>query len=94
MKIVVFTALGCLFWLIPLAAATRIFWRIGFYEHGFGFNYDSLPLIGLPICMIAVTLLLAYRAKRRPLSGVAIVASCSLAFVVAFCWLGIWGQGV
>jgi len=94
MKVVLLTALGCIFWLFPLAAAVSLFWRFGVYEDGFGFNYDSLWLLGLPICMIAATLLLGYRAKRRPLPGVVIVGSSALAFVAAFCWLGVWGQGV
>lgn len=94
MKAYILSALGCTFWFAPLVLATSLFWRFGFYEDGFGFNYDSLPLLGIPLSMIGLTLILTSAASRRPLSGVVIVGCSSLAFIAAFIWLGIWGQGV
>lgn len=94
MKTYVLSALGCLFWLAPLLLALSFFQRFGFYEDGFGFNYDSLPLIGIPFSMIGLTLILARAARRRPLPGSLIVGSSSLAFIAAFFWCGIWAQGV
>lgn len=94
MKVMALTVAGCIFWLVPLVAAIRLFWQLGFYEDGFGFNYESLPLLGIPIFMIATTLVLARLASRRPLPGIATVVSSSIAVVAAFFWLGVWGQGV
>ena len=94
MRVIILTALGCLFWLMPLAAAVSVFRRYGLYQDGFGFNYDSLPLLGIPASMIGLTLLLAYLSNRRPLPGILIVGSSSLSFVAAFCWVAIMTQGV
>jgi hypothetical protein len=71
-----------------------MFWRHGFYEEGFGFYYDSLPLLGIPLLMIGLTIILTRAASHRPLPGIVIVAWSSLAFIAVYCWLGIWGRGV
>jgi hypothetical protein len=71
-----------------------MFTRYGFYEDGFGFNYDSLPLLGIPVSMIGLTLFLAHLANRRPLPRILILGSSSLSFVAAFCWVAIMTQGV
>ena len=94
MKTYILSVLGCMFWLAPLILATSLFWRFGFYEESFGFDYDSLPLLGIPLSMIGLTLILARVARRRPLPGIVIVGCSSLAFIAAFFWLGIWGKGV
>ena len=94
MKTYILTALGCLFWLAPLLLALSFFQRFGFSEDGVGFNYDSLPLLGIPLSMIGLTLILARAARRRLLPGSVIVGSSSLAFIAAFFWSGIWAQGV
>ena len=87
-------ALCCRFWLVPLAQAVRIFWRFGFYQEDYGFNIDSLPLLGIPLVMIGLTVALGQPARTRPLPGVVIVGSSTIAFVAAFCWLGIFFKGV
>jgi len=94
MKTYILSALGCIFWLAPLVVAASLFWRFGFYEDGFGFNYDSLPLLGIPLVMIGLTLILTRMARRQPLPGIVIVGSSSLAFCAAFFWFAIWGKGV
>jgi len=71
-----------------------VFRRYGFYEEGLGFNYDSLPLFGIPVLMIGATLFLGYLANRKPLPGILIVGSSSLSFLAAFCWVAIMTQGV
>lgn len=88
------SAVGLIFWLAMLALSTALFWRHGLYEDGFGFYYDSLPLLGIPLLMIGLTVLLARAASQRPLPRIVIVGCSSLAFIAACCWLGIWGQGV
>lgn len=94
MKTYILTALGCVFWLVSLSLATGVFWEYGFYEDGFGFNYDSLPLLGIPLLMIGFTLIIARAARYRQLPVVVIVGSSSAAFAAAFFWLGIWTKGV
>jgi hypothetical protein len=94
MRTYILTAFGLIFWLAPLVLATAMFWQHGFYEEGFGFYYDSLPLLGVPLLMIGLTIILTRVASQRPLPGIVIVACSSLAFIAAYCWLGIWGRGV
>jgi hypothetical protein len=87
-------ALGCLFWLVPLVQAIRIFWRYGFYQDDYVFNTDSLPLLGIPLIMIGLAVALGYLARTRPLPGVVIVGLSTITFVAAYCWLGILFKGV
>lgn len=44
--------------------------------------------------MIGLTVALGQPARTRPLPGVVIVGSSTIAFVAAFCWLGIFFKGV
>jgi hypothetical protein len=94
MRTYILSALGCVFWLVPLILATSLFWQYGFYEDGFGFNYDSLPLLGIPVSMTGLTLLLARFARHRPLPGIVPVGASLLAFCAAIFWLATWGKGV
>jgi hypothetical protein len=94
MKLLLLTTLGCIFWLLPFAAAVHPSVRYGFYEDGFGFNYDSLPLLGIPILMTCLTLLLAYLAKHRRLHRIAFAASSSIPAVAVVYWLALWGKGI
>lgn len=71
-----------------------LFEKYGFYEEGFGFIYDSLPLLGIPCAMITLTLVLGLAAKRERLSKSHIVVSSVVAALSAIWWLSIWGQGV
>lgn len=93
MKRNILTALGCLFWSYPLALAIRDLWRFGIYEENFGFNYDLLPLLGIPAGMIGLTLGLSHLAKNGTVFG-SLIASSALAFIAALLWVGIWGQSV
>jgi uncharacterized membrane protein len=93
MRAFILSALGCLFWLVPLAQAASVLSQFGFYQDSHGFNTDSLPLLGIPLMMICLTVALCHLARTRPLPGVVIVASSTIAFVAAYCWLAIWSKG-
>jgi hypothetical protein len=94
MKTYPLVALGCLFWLFPLALATRWVLEYGFYEEGFGFDYDLALLLAVPIVMIALTLTLGWLANRCSIKWPAIVTASLASVCACLVWIAIWGKGV
>jgi hypothetical protein len=88
-----FVAIGTLCWLLPFAAAAWLVQKYGLHEQGVGMA-DSLPLLGIPLSMIALTVALGWLANRHRLSSYAIPIASAASFFAAIWWLAIWGRGV
>jgi di/tricarboxylate transporter len=80
LRIYVPVALACAFWLLPLTAAVWLGQKYGFYEEGLE-SADSVPLLGIPIFMIALTVALGWLAKRQRLTGLALSMASAAALL-------------
>jgi hypothetical protein len=87
LRIFIFTALGCSFWLFLFVGAITRVTRFGFY-------LGWLPLFVIPVAMLALTIVLGLFLRPgkylSPVMGASSVAAC---LSVVF-WLSIWGESV
>jgi cytochrome bd-type quinol oxidase subunit 2 len=93
MRTYALVALGCAFWLFPLAAAIREI-ASGFHEADYGLSYENLWLLITPSLMIVLTLVLGWAAKRGKVRRRDIIISTLASVLACFCLLGILGRGV
>ena len=80
-------ALGCLFWMLPLAGAVARVKTYGFYQ-------DAAWLLAIPVAMIVVTIGAGLVPPAHRAFGAALAAGTIAAFLAAFFWLGVWGASV
>jgi hypothetical protein len=87
LRIFIFAALACSFWLFLLLGAIKRVTRFGFY-------LGWLPLFLIPVAMLALTIVLGLFLRPSkylsPVMGASSVAAC---LSVVF-WLSIWGESV
>lgn len=81
-------AIACLFWLLLLGMATFGWWR-----HG-EFHRDLYYLLGIPVGMIAFTLLVSRLAILSRYRVVILAAASMLCLFAGAVWGGIWGGDV
>jgi hypothetical protein len=79
--------LGCLFWALPLTGGLHRAERFGFVD-------DIVPLVLIPIAMIALTAVVAWSVIAAPNLRFVVPKASAVAAVAALLWLAIWGAGV
>lgn len=80
-------ALGCLFWMLPLAGAVA---RVKTY----GFHQDGVWLLAIPAAMIVLTVGIGFVPPAHRAFGATLAAGTIAAFLAAFFWLAVWGASV
>jgi hypothetical protein len=94
MKIFVLATIGCAFWLALLSLAISRIAKFGVYERGFGYDYDLVPLLGIPVLLMIATVTLAVFAARAKFSTPVIVAASVASGLGLFIWIAIWGKSI
>ena len=80
-------ALGCAFWMLPLAGAAE---RVRAY----GFHEDAGPLLAIPIVMIVRTVGVGLVPPTHRVFGATLAVATIVALLAGFFWFGIWAASV
>ncbi|HWU96255.1 MAG TPA: hypothetical protein VN029_11700 [Sphingomonas sp.] len=86
------TALGCLLWLIFLAAGIRELFHHGLYARG-EVDAGIVALLAVPLAMMAGTVALGLRSARADVPGRVFVASTLVAALGFLLCLGALARG-
>ncbi len=93
MKTHILVALGCAFWLLPLAGLGAMTLVHGTPENGYGFHYegsdfgyDLLLLFAIPLVMLALTTFLGWLHGRGRLTEAMTATSSVLAVFATVSW--------
>ena len=82
------TALACLFWSVLLSVVSYSIWRLGAHHP---YQYY---LIGIPLGMIALTIVVGEFVERLRHPIVALLAATALSLLAALLWWSLWNAAV